>query len=203
MDCKIFFNPVDRLQLKKKYAVLFRDIGLHYQWKLDNISASASTWRTFLDSVLKNTHTINFLNVADNKALDIPLEELASLECLKGLKVLLINETSLRGDIQVLRKLEQLEVVDISGCPHLFGITTDDNSQVFMTDKVQFRECVETLQQSTAGRCRITWETPPKDVKTILKSSVRKINSIRRAASRRSFGMRRMSSISPSNSLSP
>ena len=74
-----------------------------------------------------------------------------------------------------------------------------------MTDKIPFQECVKSLNDVLKG-CRITWETPAKDVKTILKSSVRKISSIRRAASRRSLkkSLLSPSSKSPaSKSLSP
>ena len=84
-----------------------------------------------------------------------------------------------------------------------FGIS-EDGAQVPMTDKIPFQECVKSLNDVLKG-CR-TARDSAKDVKTILKSSVRKISSIRRAESRRSLkkSLLSPSSKSPaSKSLSP
>ena len=205
MDEKNFASTPDRPFVKKKYEAIFQDLVVTARrFKLDNCGASSANWRTFVETILKSKEEISSLNVSDNPALDLPLEELVALDCLKGAKVLLINETSMSGNIQLLGQLAGLEVLDISGCPKLFGIS-EDGAQVPMTDKIPFQECVKSLNDVLKG-CRITWETPAKDVKTILKSSVRKISSIRRAASRRSLkkSLLSPSSKSPaSKSLSP
>jgi hypothetical protein len=206
VDRKTVAVASDRLFLKKKYDALYQDIVVQARrFKLDNCSVPSASWRTFVDSVLKAKEEVTYLNLCDNPALDLPLEDLVALDCLKSVKVLLINETSLSGSIHLLGQLPEIEVLDISGCPKLFGIA-EDGVQIPMTDKAAFQECVKSLKEAMLGRCRITWETPAKDVKTILKSSVRKISSIRRAASRRSLKKNSLlspSSKSPSSTKSP